>query len=129
VSFGPAWVTFVDKELFKEAIELAQGNQNIFDWIPAGCTEWDQCSVELSIVNMAELIELQSEQHTAIQALQAQLLQRDAQVITLQQECRALQRQVNRQEVALTNHRNRLGQITEYLGARDDAAAVLFGLR
>ena len=78
---------------------------------------------------MAELIELQSEQHTAIQALQAQLLQRDAQVITLQQECRALQRQVNRQEVALTNHRNRLGQITEYLGARDDAAAVLFGLR
>lgn len=45
----------MDKELFKEAIELAQGNQNIFDWIPAGCTEWDQFSVELSIVNMAEL--------------------------------------------------------------------------
>jgi capsule polysaccharide export protein KpsE/RkpR len=65
--------------------------------------------VELNLLNTIEFVELQSQQHTAINAFQAQILQRDAQVLALQQETRALRQQLARQDQELTAANNRLG--------------------
>ena len=100
-------------------------------FVPAACghDEWAQTYVELTLLNLAELVKLQGRLVTTCQGLQNQLLQQDASLLALRQQCHDLQTQLARQDVTVTNLRNRLGQVADYLAARDDAAAVLFGPR
>lgn len=102
------WLTFTDKDLFREATDVVRSCGNRFGWV-AGAQERRQTHVELNLLNTIELVELQSQQHTAINAFQAQILQRDAQVLALQQETRALRQQLARQDQELTAANNRLG--------------------
>ena len=122
------WLTFTDKDIYREATGLVRLNHGRFNW-HGTATEWEQVTVELQLLNQVELLELQSTQRTAIDALQNQLVQKDAQVLALQQETQALRQQSAQQARDLTALQNRMGQVVEYLSARDDTAAVLFQLR
>ena len=74
----------------------------------------------------SEMIELQARLFTTCQRLQNQILQQDATIVALRQQCRDMKQQLDRHhhEVGLINARNRLGQVVEYLAANDNSAAV-----
>ena len=67
-------LVFLDRQLYADTVELANTIQATMDWVPTACAEWSHTYIELTLLNHAEMVELQARQFTTIQGLQNQII-------------------------------------------------------
>ncbi|CAL1133516.1 unnamed protein product [Cladocopium goreaui] len=60
-------LVFLDRQLYADTVELANTIQATMDWVPTACAEWSHTYIELTLLNHAEMVELQELSFEAFQ--------------------------------------------------------------